>query len=232
MADLNWEYNLEITKAFTDENGALIIAGEASNEFKDEDDEILDQASLKACFETYMKNPVVKFMHDKTPQWKGAIGRVIYKAKDSKGEEVVTSFGETPFLVIKLLDGLPGWMINAVQDRIYKGLSIGGKLEKKVGDRLIMKAWLETSVVDIPAAKGCFFTVLKAAGQEKEDNKESLEKSSAELAEACAKLCERVNTFKAFDSLPNWITKGCGAEEEETEEEKKKRLEKEKMEKE
>lgn len=231
MVDLDWEYNLEITKAFTDENGALIIAGEASNEFKDEDDEILDQASLKACFDAYMKNPVVKFMHDKTPQWKGAIGRVIHKAKDSEGEEVMTSFGETPFLVIKLLDGLPGWMVSAIQSRIYKGLSIGGKLEKKIGDRLIMKAWLETSVVDIPAAKGCFFTVLKAAGIEEEGLSE---KSVGAWNAASEILCSQVDTFKAFDSLPDWVTKGCGTEpkKDETEEEKKKRLEKEKLEKE
>jgi hypothetical protein len=226
MADLNWEYDLEITKAFKDEDGALIIAGEASNEFKDEDDEILDQASLKACFEEYMKNPVVKFMHDKTPQWKGAIGKVIHKAKTSDGEEIETTFGETPFLVIKFMEGLPGWMISAVQSRIYKGLSIGGKLEKKVGDRLIMKAWLETSVVDIPAAKGCFFTVLKAAGIEEEGLNE---KSVGAWNAASEILCAEVDTFKAFDSLPDWVTK-CSGPEGETEEEKKKRLEKEKKE--
>lgn len=159
----DWRYELPFSKiAEVDE--VMYIAGEASNPDRDEDDEEMDMDSLKGTFDKYMSNPVVKFMHDKAPQWVGAIGKVVEKFVDSKGVEHVTSFGNKPHLVIEIKKNtVPGWMWNSIRDGVYKGLSIGGKALKKVNGRIFVKSWLETSVVDVPSAQGAFFSVLKSA---------------------------------------------------------------------
>lgn len=161
---VNWSYGLTVEKLAGDAEGNIYVAGFASNPDEDEDGEVMDMTALKSAFDDYMKNPVVKFMHDKAPQWKGGIGKVITKYIDVNGETHETSFGQKPYLVIKLSKGLPGWMVEVIKDGTYKGLSIGGRLAKKVQNRLLVKSWLETSIVDVPSAKGSFFNVLKTAG--------------------------------------------------------------------
>ncbi len=178
VTEVPWEYNLSVEKLAADPNGDLYIAGYASNGNVDEDGEVMDLDSLRSVYKQYMENPVIKLMHDKVPQWKGAIGRVVPEYTDVEGIVHKTSFGSKPYLVIKLARGLPEWIYSSVKDGVYKGLSIGGKLAKKVGNRLYVKSWLETSLVDIPSAKGSFVEVLKAAGesstlQEEEPIKES-----------------------------------------------------------
>lgn len=178
VTEVPWEYNLSVEKLAADPNGDLYIAGYASNGNVDEDGEVMDLDSLRSVYKQYMENPVIKLMHDKVPQWKGAIGRVVSEYTDVEGIVHKTSFGSKPYLVIKLARGLPEWIYSSVKDGVYKGLSIGGKLAKKVGNRLYVKSWLETSLVDIPSAKGSFVEVLKAAGesstlQEEEPIKES-----------------------------------------------------------
>lgn len=162
--EVEWDYGLDIQKLSGTEDDVMYVVGEASNGMKDNDGENMDMDSLKAAFDTYMKNPVIRFMHDKTPQWKGAIGKVVEKYVDSAGKEHVTSFGSTPVLVAKFIKGsMPEWMWTGIKENIYKGFSIGGKAAKKVNGRVYVKSWLETSVVDVPSASGAFFTVLKAA---------------------------------------------------------------------
>lgn len=161
---VNWSYELEFAKVSEDEREILYVAGEASNGMEDHDEENMDMDSLKSAFTEYMKNPVVKFMHDKAPQHIGAIGVVVKKFVDSEGKEWRTKFGKTPFLVAKFeKDTMPPWMWNAINKKVYKGFSIGGKAFKKGKGTIYVKSWLETSVVDIPAAKGAFFSVLKSA---------------------------------------------------------------------
>lgn len=162
--EVDWEYGISFEKLVSGDDGVMYVAGEASNGMKDNDDEVMDMASLKGAFDTYMKNPVIRFMHDKSPQWKGAIGRVVEKYVEPNGTEHITQFGETPYLVAKFSKGtMPEWMWNSIKDQIYKGFSIGGKALKKVRGRVYVKSWLETSVVDVPSANGAFFTVLKVA---------------------------------------------------------------------
>ena len=161
---IDWEYDLTFQKLGGSTDDVMYIAGEASNPAKDEDGENMDMNSLKSAFVDYMKNPVIKFMHDKAPQHMGAIGVVVEKYTDGEGKIWETKFGKTPFLVAKFEKGtLPDWMWNAIQKRVYKGLSIGGKALKKINGTIFVKSWLETSVVDVPSAKGSFFSILKMA---------------------------------------------------------------------
>ena len=159
-----WDYYLSFEKLASPDENVMYVAGEASNPHEDEDNEFMNMKSLKKVFSKYMKNPVIKFMHDKTPQWKGAIGVVVEKYTDTEGKIWETSFGDTPFLVAKFTKGtMPEWLWNGIKEGIYKGFSIGGKAMRKSGGELIVKSWLETSVVDVPSAKGSFYQVLKAA---------------------------------------------------------------------
>jgi hypothetical protein len=161
---VDWNYQFPITKIVGVDEEVLYIAGEASNPEKDDDDEIMDMESLKGAYARYMSNPVVKFMHDRAPQWMGSIGRVVPKHIDKDGVEYVTSFDKKPFLVVQIKKNvIPGWMWNAIKEGDYKGFSIGGKALKKVAGRIYVKSWIETSVVDTPSAHGAFFTVLKRA---------------------------------------------------------------------
>lgn len=160
---VDWNYHLSFAK-IAEIDDVMYIAGEASNPDKDEDDETMDMESLKGAYDSYMANPVIKFMHDKAPQWRGAIGVVVQKYIDSAGKVWETGFGAKPFLVAKFVKGtMPDWMWKGIQEGNYKGFSIGGKALKKVAGRIYVKSWLETSVVDVPSAHGAFFSVLKMA---------------------------------------------------------------------
>ena len=211
MKDFEWEYDLVTKGFFEDSEGNLYVAGEASNPSEDEDGEVMDMDSLKACFSKYMENPVIKFMHDKAPQWKGAIGTVVWKAVDSAGKVWETSFGQKPFLVAKFVKGtIPDWMYKAIKEKVYKGFSIGGKAARN-GNRLLMKSWLETSVVDVPSAKGSFFAVLKG-GIVMED--EQLEKAWENLGEATQALSEEFEGYrlrKSVDSAYEVLKGGPGS---------------------
>ena len=82
---VDWNYHLSFVKLAGTEEDVMYIAGEASNPDEDEDGELMDMESLKGAYSSYMANPVIKFMHDKAPQWRGAIGKVIEKYTDSDG---------------------------------------------------------------------------------------------------------------------------------------------------
>ena len=197
-----WDYSLSFEKLASSDENVMYVAGEASNPHEDEDNEFMNMKSLKKVFSKYMKNPVIKFMHDKTPQWKGAIGVVVEKYTDTEGKIWETSFGDTPFLVAKFTKGtMPEWLWNGIKEGIYKGFSIGGKAMRKSGGELIVKSWLETSVVDVPSAKGSFYQVLKAACisgdcpyEKEEDLKKNLETKPSSFQEV-ASFMDSVDSF-------------------------------------
>lgn len=187
MAEQDWEYVVDIHKTARGEDGELYIAGYASNSDVDEDNEVMNLNSLKKAFGNYMKNPVVKFMHDKAPQWKGAVGQVVEKYTDTEGKEWKTSFGEKPFLVIKLSsNNTIGWLRDMVEEGIYKGLSIGGRAIRRSG-QIDVQSWLETSIVDVPSAKNSFFSVVKMACPECEafEKGEEIKPTAEEKKKMC-----------------------------------------------
>ena len=164
MTDSDWTYDMTFEK-IGDKGGHLYIAGYASNGNEDEDAQNMDMDSLKTVYKTYMENPVVKLLHDKAPQWKGPVGVVVEKFVDSAGETWETSFGTKPFLVVRISKSPKlEWLRGMIDEKMFRGFSIGGKA-KSITDSgtIIVKSWLETSIVDVPSAKGSFFQVLKSA---------------------------------------------------------------------
>lgn len=174
-AEFDWEYVVPFKKIAGGEDGRRIIAGYASNGSPDGDDEVMDMDTLKAASTEYFKNPVVRFMHNQTDVIKGAIGKVIPEYVGSDGTVYKTEFGEKPFLVIEISKSPvvdPIWKM--IEEGVYRGLSIGGKAMKKVKvfskeagtaiNKIFVKSWIETSIVDTPSAKGSFFNVVKSQG--------------------------------------------------------------------
>jgi hypothetical protein len=164
MVDNDWHYDMTFEKV-GDKGGHLYLAGYASNGNEDEDAQNMDMDSLKTVYKSYMENPVVKLLHDKAPQWKGAVGVVVEKFVDSAGKTWETSFGTKPFLVVRISKSPKlEWLRGMIDEGMFKGFSIGGKA-KSITDTgtIIVKSWLETSIVDVPSAKGSFFQVLKSA---------------------------------------------------------------------
>lgn len=164
MTDTDWTYDMTFEKV-GDKGGHLYLAGYASNGNEDEDAQNMDMDSLKTVYKSYMENPVVKLLHDKAPQWKGAVGVVVEKFVDSVGKTWETSFGTKPFLVVRISKSPKlEWLRGMIDEGMFRGFSIGGKA-KSITDSgtIIVKSWLETSIVDVPSAKGSFFQVLKSA---------------------------------------------------------------------
>jgi hypothetical protein len=164
MSDTDWTYDMTFEKV-GDKGGHLYLAGYASNGNEDEDAQNMDMESLKTVYKSYMENPVVKLLHDKAPQWKGAVGVVVEKFVDSAGKTWETSFGAKPFLVVRISKSPKlEWLRGMIDEGMFRGFSIGGKA-KSITDAgtIIVKSWLETSIVDVPSAKGSFFQVLKSA---------------------------------------------------------------------
>lgn len=219
---INWNYDLTFQKLGGSNDNVMYIAGEASNPDKDEDNENMDMSSLKSAFVDYMKNPIIKFMHDKAPQHMGAIGVVVEKYVDSSGKEYNTSFGDKPFLVAKFeKDTMPNWMWNAIQKKVYRGFSIGGKALKKINGTIFVKSWLETSVVDVPSAKGSFFSILKMAcsgddcpynqdndipdAESNEDPKETPIRATTEVSEERTERSKKIDTWYNLIELKSFI---------------------------
>jgi len=167
MVDNDWHYDMTFEKV-GDKGGHLYLAGlagYASNGNVDEDAQNMDMDSLKSVYKTYMENPVVKLLHDKAPQWKGAVGVVVEKFVDSAGKTWETSFGTKPFLVVRISKSPKlDWLRGMIDEGMFRGFSIGGKAKSiSNSGQIIVKSWLETSIVDVPSAKGSFFQVLKSA---------------------------------------------------------------------
>ena len=185
--EFNWEYVIPFEKVISGDDGRRIIAGYASNDGVDGDDEVMDMESLKNASDEYFKNPVVRFMHNKSTIMQGAIGKVIPEYTTADGTVLKTQFGEKPFLVIEISKSPvvdPIWKM--IEEGMYKGLSIGGKALKKVKEfnkeigkavnRIFVQSWIETSVVDTPSAKGSFFNVVKMQGETSEPEPEKITK--------------------------------------------------------
>lgn len=175
-SDNVFDYTLEFQKIGTNSEDDLIIAGYASSESVDVHGQIMDMVSMRKAWGTYMKNPVIRFMHG-LDKMSGAIGRVIDEYTDSDGTTHRTNFdGGRPFVVAKISNSPDIHDIRVkIREGLYTGLSVQGIASKTVEysktlgrmvERLFVKSLKEISVVDLAANQDSFFTVLKMACEE------------------------------------------------------------------
>lgn len=186
----DFEYVINFSKLENkEENNDRIIYGEASDGLIDHDGQIVDLPSLHKSFDEYMKNPIIRYMHGRDQKYSGAIGKVIPEYVANDGTVYRTEFNEKPRLVCKISNSKDVDDIwTKIEEGILKGLSVGGKIDKiekevhptlgKI-ERIIVKRWAETSVVDLPCSKGAFFNVIKACIP-KEEKLECEEKNKKE----------------------------------------------------
>ena len=168
-----FEYVLDFEKVEAD--GDLIIYGTVSDGGIDHDGEMVDQESLRGAFSEFMRNPIIRFQHNKDPKHQGAIGKVIPEYVDSNGTKYTSGFGDDgkPVIVAKISNAGDTESIRTkIRESVLRGFSIGGKAARtKVFDptlqkeitKVMVKRLSEISVVDLPASKDSFFNILKSS---------------------------------------------------------------------
>lgn len=168
----DFEYILNLQKIETDSDDHIIVAGVATTEKRDHDNEIVDLESVRGVWKDYMANPVVRYFHGKDKRNPDAVGKVIPEYTDSTGKTYKTEMTEKgPFIVAKLSNAPDTASIRQkVSEGILKGFSIGGRAQRvkefshelgKDINRVFTKRISEISIVDLPANPDSFFTVLK-----------------------------------------------------------------------
>ena len=154
------------------EDEHIVVAGFASSGSLDHDSEAINQDSLHAAWNEYMKNPVLRYMHGKDNRNPDTIGKVIKNYTDSNGKTYKTEFiNGKPFIVAEISNAPDTESIRTkIQEGNLRGFSVGGRAKRisefchKVGkniNRIFVKRLSEISVVDFPANKETFFEVIK-----------------------------------------------------------------------
>lgn len=170
--DNEFTYECEFTKVEENPDGNIIIAGIATTDSKDHDDEIVDADAVKTAWADY--NGSIRYMHGKAEHNKAAVGVVIPSHTDSSGKVWRTEFTEQgPFIVAKISNAPDTESIRTkVNEGVIRGFSIGGRCRRiKTFDPTLQKDIThvittrisEISLVDLPANKASYFEVLKAA---------------------------------------------------------------------
>lgn len=223
----DFEYVLKLETLTDGPSDELIVAGIASTGDLDHDGERMDMESLRANFDSYMKNPVIRFLHGKDPRNPDAIGRVIPEYTDSKGRTWKTEFTDKgPFIVAKISNAPDVESIRTkIREGVLRGFSIGGKAQRvkefdhtlgKDISRLVVKRWAETSVVDLPANKESFFEIVKgcvgencscpiAEKEEDYDMVDKAEKPSKTWMDNCIGTMEGVKGVDDPAALCGWL---------------------------
>jgi len=168
----DFEYVLKLETLTSGPSDDLIVAGIASTGELDYDGERMDMESLRANFDSYMKNPIIRFLHGKDPRNPDAIGKVIPEYTDSNGKTWKTEFTDKgPFIVARISNAPDVESIRTkIREGVLRGFSIGGRAQRikefdhglgKDINRVVVKRWAETSIVDLPANKESFYTIVK-----------------------------------------------------------------------
>jgi hypothetical protein len=183
--------DLKFFVPFTKRNDDLqLTEGYASSEAVDSQGEVVELNAISQALPGYMKFGNIREMH----QW-SAVGKAIQAKIDGKG------------LLIKahIVDPV-AWQ--KVKEKVYNGYSIGGKVLKKVGDRIQELVLNEISLVDRPANPEAIFTMVKMEdGKVTEmQDENSVAKQILELAKVARVLlnkseAEGRSTFELQESL-------------------------------
>ena len=170
--DNEFNYNCELTKIEEAEDGHIYIAGIATTDSIDHDNEIVDADAVKSAWGDY--KGVIRYMHGKDARNPDAVGVVVDNYTDSAGKTWKTEFTPSgPFIVAKISNAPDTESIRTkVREGVISAFSIGGRakriktfdptLQKDV-NRVITTRISEISLVDLPANRDSYFEVLKAA---------------------------------------------------------------------
>jgi hypothetical protein len=170
--DNEFNYNCELTKIEEGEDGHIYIAGIATTDSLDHDGEIVDADAVKSAWGDY--KGVIRYMHGKDSRNPDAVGVMVDRHVDSSGKTWKTEFTPSgPFIVAKISNAPDTESIRTkIREGVISAFSIGGRakriktfdptLQKDV-NRVITTRISEISLVDLPANKDSYFSVLKAA---------------------------------------------------------------------
>ena len=130
-------------------DGFLHVSGVASSASVDHDGEIVEPDALKGAWDDYAKFGNIREMH--SPK---AAGVVTAHSFDDDGILHIT---------VKVVDAAAA---TKVQEGVYKGFSIGGRVLSKKGNRITKIRLNEISLVDRPANPDAVFDCYKMADDE------------------------------------------------------------------
>ena len=120
-----------------------MVYGYASTEAVDSQGEIVDKVAMQKALPNYMQFGNIREMHQLS-----AVGKAKSAIMDDKGL----------FLKGKIVDDA-AW--KKVQEGVYMGFSIGGRIVEKVGNVIKNLVLTEISIVDRPANPEAVFTLVK-----------------------------------------------------------------------
>jgi len=177
----NFDFYFDLHKSEESTDDSRIVEGYANIEETDRHGEIIMREAFKGALSEYMKNPIMRYMHNEEP-----IGKIIKAKVDEKGLFVKAELVNSPDVPL----ANKAWAL--IEAGVVKAFSIGGRVLKRGEGKkanVIEKLWLaEISVVDIPANKNSLFTVVNKAMNEviqlaenkkdKEEDKEEEEKEA------------------------------------------------------
>lgn len=198
-----FEYIIDIHKLGNDSDD-LIIAGAVSDATVDLDGEVVDQNSLRKAWDKYLKNPVLRLMHDSKI---GAIGRVIPEFTDSSGVVHKTGWRDGVPYIVAMISKAPDMesVRTKIKEGIFCGLSIGGRAKSVVKNgksQLFIRDLLEISVVDIPSNGNSLFTVVKSACVGDDcPVRNTMEVDNMEKEEIVEIVTKTISEIKAADDL-------------------------------
>ncbi len=132
----------QITKVDEDKR---IVEGFATTEAVDSQGEVVKLSAIKKALPEYMKYANLREMH----QW-SAVGRTIAAKADEKKKGL--------WIRGKIIDDTAWEKIKA---KVYNGFSIGGVVNKKIGNIIHDLSLNEISLVDRPANPKAMFTMVK-----------------------------------------------------------------------
>lgn len=193
MDKTNLHFYGAIQKFDACDDGSIMVSGIASTEAIDADGEVVTAEAMRKALPSYLQCGTVREMHQPI-----AAGRPISAYVDDDGKTHFTA---------KIVDKNT---VQKIKEGVLKGFSIGGKLLKREGNKIVELLLKEISVVDLPNNPESFFSIAKfdkpsescndkdckthteldEAGKKKKesDEKEKLEKQKYMEQEALKKL--------------------------------------------
>lgn len=126
-------------------DGTLVVSGVASSESLDSDGEITSSDAIRKALPDWMKWGNIREMHKAS-----AVGRAIGAEVDTEGNTRVTAL---------IVDSEA---IKKVENKVYRGFSIGGTALSKHKNVITRLQLSEISLVDRPANPDCIFKLWKA----------------------------------------------------------------------